>query len=191
MQPRTPRADIFSMDNDSTDSPSPRVDAWAGPYTTYARRLGAEPGSEMEPILEALPYGAYVIDILGRILCVNARHAALTGIARGMTVEEVIEVCEIHDFAGHPLVEERMPEAGVLLQGLEHAQAMLRMRSALEGRDVVIDAECRPVRGLDGRVIGVVVIAREVTEDVAFAIEVARASRMEPAEADPSVFSLV
>jgi PAS domain-containing protein len=144
----------------------------------------------MEPILEALPYGAYVIDILGRILCVNARHAALTGIRRGMTLEEVIEVCDIHDMEGHPMVEERMPEAGVLLDGRDQAQGTLRMRSALEGREVVIDAECRPVRGLDGRVIGVIVIAREVTEDVALAIQVGRASRKEP-EPDPSVFALV
>jgi PAS domain S-box-containing protein len=179
------------MDDDRTDPPSPRNDAWAGPYTTYARRLGAEPRSEFEPILEALPYGAYVIDILGRILCVNARHAALTGIRRGMTLDEVIEVSDIHDMDGRPMVEEHMPEACVLLDGRDQAQGMLRMQCALEGREVVIDAECRPVRGLDGRVIGVVVIAREVTEDVAFAIEVARASRMEPVETDASVFSLV
>jgi PAS domain S-box-containing protein len=190
MQRQARQADIFGVNTIRNGSPPPGSDAWAGPYTTYARRLGAEPGGEMEPILEALPYGAYVIDILGRILCVNARHADLTGIRRGMTLEEVIEVCDIHDLAGHPMVEEHMPEAGVLLEGRDQTQGMLRMRSALEGREVVIDAECRPVRGLDGRVIGVIVIAREVTEDVALAIEVGRAARMEP-EPDPSVFALV
>lgn len=146
--------------------------AWAGPYSTYVRRLGGNPIAEFEPIFEALPYGAFAIDVLGRVLCVNQLYSSLTGITRGMTLEEVIAVCDIRDLAGHPLREEGLPEARVLLDGQEIGQSLLRMRSPLEGHEFVVASDCRPVRGLDGRVIGAVVIAREISEEVALAIGV-------------------
>jgi PAS domain S-box-containing protein len=146
--------------------------AWGGPYTTYVRRLGGGPNAEFEPIFEALPYGAFVIDVLGRVLYVNQRYAALTGIARGMTLEEVIAICDIRDLAGHLLREEGLPEARVLMDGQEIGQSLLRMRTPLEGREFIVASDCRPVRGIDGRVIGAVVIAREISEEMALAIGV-------------------
>ena len=142
---------------------------WKGPYSTYVERLG---GASFDPVLEALPYGAFAIDILGRVLCVNARYAMLTGISRGMTLEEIIATNDIHDLSGRALREEDLPEAQVLLEGEEIGQALLRMRSPLDGREFVVASDSRPVRGLDGRVIGAVVIAREISEEVALAIGV-------------------
>ena len=106
------------------------------------------------------------------MLCVNQLYFSLTGITRGMTLEEVIAVCDIRDLAGHPLREEGLPEARVLMDGQEIGQSLLRMRSPLEGHEFVVASDCRPVRGLDGRVIGAVVIAREISEEVALAIGV-------------------
>jgi len=118
----------------------------------------------------------FTVDVLGRILCVNRRYAALTGICRGMTLEEVIVVCDIRDLAGHPLTEQDLPEAQVLLEGEEIGQSLLRMRCPADGRQVVLASDCRPVRTADGRVIGAVVIAREVSEEVALAIGVRQVS---------------
>jgi PAS domain S-box-containing protein len=146
--------------------------AWGGPYTTYVRRLGGGPTAEFEPIFEALPDGAFAIDVLGRVLYVNRRYAELAGIVRGMTLEEVIAICDIRDLAGHALREEALPEARVLLDGEEIGQSLLRMRSPVDGREFVVASDCRPVRGLDGRVIGAVVIAREISEEMALAIGV-------------------
>jgi PAS domain S-box-containing protein len=146
--------------------------AWGGPYTTYVRRLGGGSAAEFEPIFEALPYGAFAIDVLGRVLYVNQRYAELAGIARGMTLEEVIAICDIRDLAGHALREEALHEARVLLDGEEIGQSLLRMRSPVDGREFVVASDCRPVRGLDGRVIGAVVIAREISEEMALAIGV-------------------
>jgi PAS domain S-box-containing protein len=151
-------------------------EAWSGPYTAYVGRLGGDPRTDFEPVLEALPYGAFVIDVLGRILCVNRRYAALTGICRGMTLEEVIVVCDIRDLSGHPLTAQDLPEAQVLLEGEEIGQSLLRMRCPADGRQVVLASDCRPVRTADGRVIGAVVIAREVSEEVALAIGVRQVS---------------
>jgi PAS domain S-box-containing protein len=150
--------------------------AWTGPYTTYASRLGGDPSADFEPVLEALPYGAFVIDVLGRVLCVNRRYAALTGIGRGMTLEEVIVVCDIRDLAGHPLREQDLPEAQVLLDGEEIGQSLLRMRCPADGRQIFVASDCRPVRTAEGRVIGAVVIAREISEEVALAIGVRQVS---------------
>jgi len=151
-------------------------EAWSGPYTTYGHRLGVDPCVDFEPVLEALPYGAFVIDVLGRVLCVNARYALLTGITRGMTLEEVIAVCNIRDLAHHPLAEQDLPEAQVLLEGEEIGQSLLRMRSPVDGREIVVASDCRPVRTADARVIGAVVIAREISEEVALAIGVRQVS---------------
>jgi PAS domain-containing protein len=105
-------------------------------------------------------------------LCVNTLHAARTGFSRGMTLEEVISLCDIHDLSGRPLGEEDLPEARVLLDGHEIGQALLRMRGAIDREEFVVACDCRPVRGLDGRVIGAIVIAREISEEVALAIGV-------------------
>jgi PAS domain S-box-containing protein len=158
--------------------------AWGGPYTTYVRRLGGGPVAEFEPIFEALPYGAFAIDVLGRVLYVNRRYAELAGIVRGMTLEEVIAICDIRDLAGHALREEALPEARVLLDGEEIGQSLLRMRSPVDGREFVVASDCRPVRGLDGRVIGAVVIAREISEEMALAIGVRQVAE-EQASTEP------
>jgi hypothetical protein len=153
-----------------------RGDPMAGPYATYVRRLGGEPGTEYEPVLEALPYGAYVIDVMGRVLCVNRRHAALTGMARGMTLGEVIALDELRGLNGESLTEEDLPEAEVLLDGEEIGQALLRLHSPTHDREVVIAVDARPVVALDGRIVGAVVIAREVDEEIALAIAVRQAT---------------
>jgi PAS domain-containing protein len=149
-------------------------DVWSGPYSIYVRRLGGDPRAEFEPVLEALPYGAFVIDVLGRVLCINRRHAALTGIERGMTLEEIIQLCDVRDISGHPLGEDEMPQALVLLDGVPGAQAVLRLDSPTAEREVLVAADCRPVLGADGRVIGVITVAREIAEEVALAMEVRR-----------------
>lgn len=154
---------------------------WEGPYSTYVHRLGGSPEDGFEPLLEALPYGAYVVDVLGRILCVNSRHATLTGIVRGMTLEEVVELCEIHDLSGRSLTEDDLPEAQVLLDGSLAAQAALRMRGR-SGSPAFVVADSRPVFGPEGRVIGAVTVAREVSEEVALAMEVRRVSEEARAE---------
>ena len=88
-------------------------EAWSGPYTEYVGRHGGDSRTDFEPVLEALPYGAFVIDVLGRVLCVNRRYASLSGIVRGMTLEEVIVVADIRDLAGNPMTEQDLPEAQV------------------------------------------------------------------------------
>jgi PAS domain-containing protein len=157
-------------------APRANRDPMAGPYATYVRRLGGEPGTEYEPVLEALPYGAYVIDILGRVMCVNRRHAALTGMAHGMTLGEVIELGMLRTLDGRALSEEELPEAQVLLDGAEIGQELLRLRSPTHDREVVLAVDARPVLALDGRVVGAVVIAREVDEQIALAIAVRQAN---------------
>jgi hypothetical protein len=63
-----------------------------------------------------------------------------------------------------------------LLEGEEIGQSLLRMRSPADGRQIVLASDCRPVRTAEGRVIGAVVIAREVSEEVALAIGVRQVS---------------
>jgi hypothetical protein len=48
----------------------------------------------------------------------------------------------------------------------------------------VVASDCRPVRGLDGRVIGAVVIAREISEEMALAIGVRQVAE-EQASTEP------
>jgi PAS domain-containing protein len=101
-----------------------------------------------------------------------------------MTLEEVIAICDIRDLSGHVLREEALPEAQVLLEGEEIGQSLLRMRSPVDGREFVVASDCRPVRGLDGRVIGAVVIAREISEEMALAIGVRQVAE-EQASTEP------
>lgn len=140
-------------------------------YREYLQKLGISPGSDVEPILEAVPDGAMAVSREGRVLYVNRVLAESTGITPGMTLEEVVDRCRVQGLHGDRLSVEDLPERRVL-RGERVQERLIRLRPEGAYRDVVLAVNGCPARDVLGRVVAAVMIAREVTEEMALAMEV-------------------
>ena len=142
-------------------------------YRDYLQKLGVAPASDVEPILEAIPDGAIAVSREGRVLYVNWAYADATAIAPGTTLEEIAARREVRTCDGERLRVDQLPES--LALGGEQVKGMLvRIRRPGGERDAILSVNGCPARDVLGRVVAAVMVAREVTEEVAIAIEVRR-----------------
>ncbi|MBI3649158.1 MAG: PAS domain-containing protein [Actinobacteria bacterium] len=145
-------------------------------YREYLQRLGVAPASDVEPILEAIPDGAVAVSKEGRVLYVNRAYAEATSVEPGMTLDEISKRCEVRTFEGDRLTLEQLPESCVL-RGEQVKGTLVRIRPAGASREVILSVNGEPARDVLGRVVAAVMVAREVSEEVAMAIEVRRMTR--------------
>ncbi|MEX0985133.1 MAG: PAS domain-containing protein [Actinomycetota bacterium] len=144
-------------------------------YRDYLQRMGMAPASDVEPILEALGDGASAVSAEGRVLYTNRAYADLTSIHPGATLEEIVSRCQLRAFDGSPTSVADLPESRVLA-GASVDGELIRIRPAGLERDVILSINGRPARDGNGRVVAAVMLAREVSEEIAMAIEVRRSS---------------
>jgi PAS domain-containing protein len=142
-------------------------------YREYLQRMGMAPASDVEPILEAIGDGAEAVGLDGRILYTNRAFADITTVEAGSTLEEVSRRCQVRAFNGEGLVLGELPESRVL-QGESVHGALIRMRPAGRDRDVILSVNGQPARDATGKVVAAVMLCREVSEEIAMAIEVRR-----------------
>jgi PAS domain-containing protein len=142
-------------------------------YREYLQRMGLAPAGDVEPILEAISDGAEAVGSDGRVLYANRAFADLTTVAPGATLDEVAHRCKIRSFQGDPLDLDELPEARVLAGETIHG-ALIRMRPPGRDRDVILSVNGQPARDATGKVVAAVMLCREVSEEIAMAIEVRR-----------------
>lgn len=153
-------------------------------YREYLQKLGVAPASDVEPILEAVPDGAVAVGRDGRVLYVNRVLHHLLGISTGAALGDLVRRFDIRTLHGEPIAESDLPESRVL-RGEELRQELVRLRPEGAERDVVLAVNGCPVRDVLGRVVAAVMVSRPISEEVALAIEVRKAT--EDAKAAPAL----
>ncbi len=142
-------------------------------YREYLQRAGLAPTSDVEPILEAIPDCAEAVSIDGRILYANRAFADVTTVRPGATLEEILYRCQVRAFGGQDLTVDELPESRVL-KGEALTSMIVRMRPPGRDRDVILSVNGQPARDASGKVVAAVLLSREVSEELAMAIEVRR-----------------
>jgi len=142
-------------------------------YREYLQRMGLAPAGDVEPILEAISDGAEAVGSDGRVLYANRAFADLTTVGPGATLDEVMHRCRVRSFQGDPLELDELPESRVLAGETIHG-ALIRMRPPSRERDVILSVNGQPARDATGKVVAAVMLCREVSEEIAMAIEVRR-----------------
>jgi PAS domain-containing protein len=142
-------------------------------YREYLQRMGLAPAGDVEPILEAISDGAEAVGSDGRVLYANRAFADLTTVAPGATLDEVSHRCRVRTFQGDPMELDELPESRVLAGETVHG-ALVRMRPPGRERDVILSVNGQPARDATGKVVAAVMLCREVSEEIAMAIEVRR-----------------
>jgi len=155
-------------------------------YREYLQRMGLAPAGDVEPILEAISDGAEAVGADGRVLYANRAFADLTTIAPGATLEEVVQRCKVRTFGDDPMETEELPESRVL-NGESVQGALIRMRPPGRERDVILSVNGQPARDATGKVVAAVMLCREVSEEIAMAIEVRRMTSEREWDVPPSM----
>ena len=144
----------------------PRVDAEAGADITKSKRAEAAPfakNERAEVTLHSIGDAVITTDGEGIVDYLNPVAEALTGWssgeAKGLALDRVFRIIE---------EETREPAANPVIRCLEEGQTLgLTARSVLIGRsgqEYPIENSVAPIRGRDGRVLGVVLVFHDVTE---------------------------
>jgi PAS domain S-box-containing protein len=148
-------------------------------YREYLQRMGLAPASDVEPILEAVPDGAEAVSIDGRVLYANRAFADVTSIRPGATLDEIRLRCHVRAFDGEDMDVADLPESRVLA-GETVKSMVVRMRPPGRESDVVLSANGQPARDSSGKVVAAVMLFREVSEELAMAMEVRRMAEERP-----------
>jgi PAS domain-containing protein len=148
-------------------------------YREYLQRMGLAPASDVEPILEAVPDGAEAVSIDGRVLYANRAFADVTSIRPGATLDEIRVRCRVRAFDGQEMDVADLPESRVLA-GETVKSMVVRMRPPGRDVDVVLSANGQPARDSSGKVVAAVMLFREVSEELAMAMEVRRMGEERP-----------
>jgi PAS domain-containing protein len=151
-------------------------------YREYLQRMGLAPASDVEPILEAIGDGAEAVSTDGKVLYANRAFADLTSIRPGATLEEILYRCRVRTFGDEPVEVDTMLESRVLMGEIVSGE-LIRMRPPGRVDDVILSVNGQPARDSAGKVVAAVMLCREVSEEVAMAMEVRRIAQQRPAPA--------
>jgi len=152
-------------------------------YRDYLQKLGVAPAGDIEPILEAITDGAMAVSKDGRLLYVNKILTESTGISAGSSLEELVERYAIRTFDEESMTVEGLPVTRVL-RGETLNGVLLRLRPEGAQRDVILSVNGCPARDVLGRVVAAIVVAKQVSEEIAMAIEVRRLGEVERRDLD-------
>lgn len=119
-------------------------------------------GRKLSVLLESLPVGVLVADVEGRI-CQSTETAQRILKADLTDGDSYGELVGWWDCAGQMIKDQHGPLARALRAGETTHSEPLAIR-CLDGTAKTILASVSPLRGLDGRTIGAVVLIRDVTE---------------------------
>jgi hypothetical protein len=142
-------------------------------YREYLQKLGVAPAGDVEPILEAISDGAMAVSRDGKVLYVNRVLMQSTGISAGSSLQELVDLHLVRGFGGASLTVSMLPITDVL-RGETVTGALLRLRPEGGSDDVILSLNGCPARDVAGRVVAAIVVARQVSEEMAMAIEVRR-----------------
>jgi CheY-like chemotaxis protein len=119
-------------------------------------------GRKLSALLESLPVGVLMADVEGRI-CQSTETAQRILKADPADADAYGELLGWWDSAGQMIKEEGGPLARALRAGETTHSEPISIR-CLDGTTKTILASVSPLRGLDGRMVGAVVLIRDLTE---------------------------
>ena len=120
-------------------------------------------GRKLSAVLESLPVGVLIADIDGRICQTTEEAARILKCTEPAQSDAYGEMLGWWDSAGQMIKNHGGPLARALKRGESSHSEPLEIR-CFDGSSKTILASASPLRGLDGRIIGAVVLIRDVTE---------------------------
>jgi PAS domain-containing protein len=144
---------------------------------TFGGPSGAIVG--VDPILEAVSDGAYVVGQDERVHSANRVAFDRGWIVPGVSLAELVALLDVRTLENEPSRLDRLPERRVL-DGETVRDFIVRFRPQGATSDVIVAMNGSPARDPAGRVVGAVMIARAVSEEVALAIRVRQTADPEP-----------
>jgi PAS domain S-box-containing protein len=119
-------------------------------------------GRKLTAMLDSLPVGVIIADADGRIYQTNEEVAKIWG-SDGLRPDSYADYLGWWDKDGKLLRAEKAALAKALHQGVATHNEVLKL-TVIDGTPKTILTSASPLRGLDGRIVGAVVVMRDVTE---------------------------
>jgi PAS domain-containing protein len=120
-------------------------------------------GRKLSGILESLPVGVLIADLEGRICQTTEEVARILNIADATRADAYGEVLGWWDVAGRVLKDDGGPLARALRGESSHGERVKVRRFNVGAADSII-ASASPLRGLDGHIVGAVILLQDVSE---------------------------
>jgi CheY-like chemotaxis protein len=120
-------------------------------------------GRKLSSLLESLPVGVLIADVEGRVCQTTDEAARILKCMEPARSDAYGEMLGWWDSAGQMIKEGEGPLARALRAGETTHSAPLRIR-CFDGTDKTILASASPLHGLDRKLIGAVVLIRDLTE---------------------------
>ena len=120
-------------------------------------------GRKLASVLESLPVGVLIADVEGRICQTTQEASRILNTTANMEDDAYGDILGWWDTAGQTLKKEDGPLARALQKGeSSHSERILLRRFDGTVKTLVVSAS--PLRGLDGRIVGAVVLIQDLTE---------------------------
>lgn len=120
-------------------------------------------GRKLSLLLEGLPIGVLISDVEGRICQTTEEVARILGSVAPAQDDSYGEILGWWDASGHMIKDHRGPLARAIHRGETSHSEPLRIR-CVDGTPKTILISASPLRGLDARVVGAVVLVQDLTE---------------------------
>jgi CheY-like chemotaxis protein len=149
-----------------------------GIYASYRRRADAlkererhlqeseellRVGRKLSSVLESLPVGVLIADVEGRICQATEEVSRILRAEEPLKEDSYGEVLGWWDATGQRLKSSRGPLMGALRDGKSSHSEPMNIR-CLDGSERTILISIAPLRGLDGKIVGAVILIQDVTE---------------------------
>jgi len=119
-------------------------------------------GRKLSAVLESLPVGVLIADAEGLVCQITDEALRILRAAAPLQTDEYGEIVGWWDASGRLI-----RESGPLSRAIQHGETSHRERIAircLDGTEKTILASASPLRHLDGRIAGAVVLIQDITE---------------------------
>src|SRR5688572_32963381 len=120
-------------------------------------------GRKLSALLESLPVGVLIADLDGRICQTTEQAGRILNTAGVAEADAYGELLGWWDTAGKALRDQAGPLARALQHGETSQSERLEMRR-FNGKPMTIVASASPLRGLDGHIVGAVILIQDLTE---------------------------
>jgi CheY-like chemotaxis protein len=124
-------------------------------------------GQKLSLILEGLPIGVLIADAHGRICQTTEQVARILGAMVPAENDSYGEILGWWDASGQMIKNSRGPLARALQDGESSRSEALRIR-CVDGSTKTVLISASPLRGLDGKIMGAVVLLQDLTESKKF-----------------------
>ena len=120
-------------------------------------------GRKLSTMLESLPVGVLIADVEGRVCQVTEEVSSILGTTEATAADAHGEIMGWWDKDGRMLKEKDGPLARALRDGASSHSVPLQIKR-IDGESKTVLVSASPLRGLDRRLVGAVVLLQDMTE---------------------------